>query len=299
MKFNALTQKNICDILIGDKICGTYRNINVAMPYKKGYELCEISTYFGLKTQYPQDGGAPSRWIYMQNLINYSIEHNITEVVIGYFFQPKFFMQDLYKNSSSNTIKQDYECMTSIIINEINKLLTFSDIIIQLHEEKIAIIPRDKTPSAMRKALNKIPSQYIKELHERIKNDINSGNYDSVVTKSRTLIEEVLLFILDEKKIHIDKDGRILKYSGAVKKALNMNQTGDKDKRINALLSGLEKIIQSIIEFKNSYSDAHGVGTNRINLRIDEALLIVNCTVTYCEYIYSIYLNNKSKEYHS
>ena len=45
-----------------------------------------------------------------------------------------------------------------------------------------------------------------------------------------------------------------------------MHQDKDIDKRVNGLLSGLEKILSAIAEMRNKDSDSHGVGAKRINV---------------------------------
>lgn len=45
-----------------------------------------------------------------------------------------------------------------------------------------------------------------------------------------------------------------------------MHADKDIDRRINTLLSGLEKIVTSIAEMRNANSDAHGVGNRRLNI---------------------------------
>ena len=66
------------------------------------------------------------------------------------------------------------------------------------------------------------------------------------------------------------------------------------DNRINSLLSGLEKIIQSIIEMRNINSDAHGVGSKRINLEEHHARLFVNSAVIFSEFIIAVYKNKSN-----
>ena len=74
-----------------------------------------------------------------------------------------------------------------------------------------------------------------------------------------------------------------------MKALLGMNQSSDFDKRVNGMLSGLEKIIQAIAEMRNTNSDAHGVGSKRIEIRKHEAQLVVNSAITLCEYVLSVY----------
>ena len=55
------------------------------------------------------------------------------------------------------------------------------------------------------KKLKIIDAPYIHDLNKRIESDMQSEAYDSVITKSRTLIEEVLIFILEQKDFCRDK----------------------------------------------------------------------------------------------
>ena len=50
-----------------------------------------------------------------------------------------------------------------------------------------------------------------------------------------------------------------------------MRQDKGYDGRVNSLLSGLEKIVQSVAEMRNINSDSHGVGRNRIAIKESEA----------------------------
>ena len=64
-----------------------------------------------------------------------------------------------------------------------------------------------------------------------------------------------------------------------------MQQNSEYDKRVNGLLSGLEKIVQNIGDMRNINSDAHGVGSNRIRIREKEARLVMNSAISFCEYL--------------
>lgn len=74
-----------------------------------------------------------------------------------------------------------------------------------------------------------------------------------------------------------------------------MNQKNSYDKRVNALLGGLEKIVDSIAGLRNINSDAHGAGQNRIEIKKREAVLMINSTITYCEYILAVHLSHKKE----
>lgn len=134
---------------------------------------------------------------------------------------------------------------------------------------------------------------YVQGLRERCKGDFLAGNFDSVITKSRTLIEEVLIYILEKNTVEIDSKGDLNKLYVQVKTLYSMHQNKGYEGRVNSLLSGLEKIVQSIAEMRNMNSDAHGVGSKRIDIREHEALLIVNSAIIFSEYILSVYYNRK------
>ena len=72
-----------------------------------------------------------------------------------------------------------------------------------------------------------------------------------------------------------------------------MHADKDIDRRINTLLSGLEKIVSSIAEMRNANSDAHGVGNRRLNIAEHHARLLVNSAMTMAEFVLSIGNNAK------
>lgn len=60
------------------------------------------------------------------------------------------------------------------------------------------------------------------------------------------------------------------------------------DKRVNTLLSGLEKIVSAIAEMRHVCSDSHGVGQRRIAISDYHALLAVNASTTMAEFVLSV-----------
>ncbi|KOR11871.1 hypothetical protein AMC75_12070 [Staphylococcus carnosus] len=61
------------------------------------------------------------------------------------------------------------------------------------------------------------------------------------------------------------------------------------------MLSGLEKIVNAVAQMRNNYSDSHGAGSRRIKVNKREAKLIMNATITYCDYLTEIFAK-KMKE---
>ena len=136
--------------------------------------------------------------------------------------------------------------------------------------------------------IQSLSNEYIKELPSRCLKDISEKNYDSVITKSRTLLEEVIEYKINEKNEQVQTLGDIVKMYNQFKELYNMKQNGKFDNRVNDLLNGLEKIINSVANLRNINSDAHGAGQRRVEIKEREARLIINSAMTVSEYILSV-----------
>ena len=115
-------------------------------------------------------------------------------------------------------------------------------------------------------AIRKVDDAYIREISDRAQKDIENADYDSALTKARTLLEEVFCHVIEKQGEKPGKTGEIRNLYNQVKNLYSMHQDSETDRRINGLLSGLEKILTAITEMRNGSSDAHGVGSRRINI---------------------------------
>lgn len=75
-----------------------------------------------------------------------------------------------------------------------------------------------------------------------------------------------------------------------------MHQAKDVDRRMNSLLSGLEKILTAIKEMRNEASDSHGVGNRRIALEEHHTRLFVNSAMTMADFILSVQKKSEDKK---
>lgn len=138
-----------------------------------------------------------------------------------------------------------------------------------------------------------INNDYIKNITIRALKNIDEENFDSAITKSRTLLEEVFCYAIEKQNQAPITSGNITNLYNQVKELYNMHQDSKTDKRINELLSGLNKIINSISEMRNENSDAHGVGQRRINIKNYHARLFVNSATVISDFILAIAESNK------
>lgn len=133
--------------------------------------------------------------------------------------------------------------------------------------------------------------EYISNISVRAIRDVENGDFDSAITKCRTLLEEVFCYVIEEKGEKPSQSGDIGKLYNQVKTLYNMHQDKELDRRINGLLSGLEKIINAISEMRNKGSDAHDLGAKRIRIETHHARLFVNSAITMAEFILSVGAN--------
>ncbi len=283
-KFELLRNRKIIDILIGD---------SGSLPYLSGPNLCKISTLFGLPASYSWQGGALSRWQYMDNLLGHCIKENKCPALLTYLFDKKQFtgIFQNYPGDIQEAIKDSVEKS----ICAINQILFFSDHELVAHSNEYIIQGIETKPEINVIELHNINQEYIKNIAQRAFNDIDEQNLDSAVTKARTLLEEVFCFVIEKKDVSPDNSGDIHKLHKQVKELYNMKNDPNLNRLVNQLLSGLNTIVSAVGEMRNKFSDSHGVGSVRICIKDYHARLVVNSAVTLAEFILSVSLNAENE----
>lgn len=142
--------------------------------------------------------------------------------------------------------------------------------------------------------IKNIDRPYIDSVASRALEDIDNSHYDSALTKCRTLLEETFCYVIELQGQEPSDSGDISKLYSQVKGLYHMHQDKAVDRRINMLLSGLEKILTAIVQMRHEGSDSHGVGQRRFNIAEHHARLFVNSAITMSEFILSVG-NNFSK----
>lgn len=82
-------------------------------------------------------------------------------------------------------------------------------------------------------AIECVSRDYIKSIVVRANREIDNGDFDSAITKSRTLHEEVFCHAIEAKGEMSSDEGDIGKLYNQVKTLYNIHQSPDVDKRIN------------------------------------------------------------------
>lgn len=288
MDFSLLINRKIIDVLIGDvKLYGEF-----SLPYMSGPELCQVSTTFGLARTYPWGNRGvanKSRWEYMQDLMKHLNPQGRIPDLLSYLMQ-----QDRFKNligvGDIQKVDETYKGVIKSAIDAINAQLVIARVELRLVNKTFVLTRAGEEVVIETPKVKNITSQYIRELLDRIKDDLDNKDYDSVITKSRTLLEEVLIFIIEKMTFERYKSsGDLVKMYQDATELLNMRQKSDWDKRINELLGGLHKIVNAISSMRNMNSDAHGAGSGRINIKKREALLAAHSSMMLAEYWLSVF----------
>lgn len=294
--YSLLKSKDIIAILDGDFQIEEVDGIRIAMPYLSGPMLCELSQKFGCYQEYYWGNSSKpnlSRWQYMDNILEYVIKENKVSQLLSYMMAKERFSDTLRKLNNVNDIEKMYKYIVQKVIEQINSILYFGGHELVIINNQYIVKNIDEKINIDVPNINVVDRDYIKDLSERAMKDIDEGNLDSAITKSRTILEETFCYAIEIKGEEPSDSGDIGKLYKQVKDLYNMHANKDMDKRINKLLSGLENIVQSIAEMRNNGSDSHGLGSKRINISDYHARLAVNSSTTMAEFILSISQNSK------
>ena len=197
----------------------------------------------------------------------------------GVSFQ-KFLLDDQFDDSLKNRLIQS---LKGIMDRDKKYESTEMNPIVQLLFEEVF---KEDTLTA-----SEIDLLYIRQLPIRIQTDIKNKDFDSVLTKANTLIDEVLKFIIENTEgpsvnINLFKSKELRKEAFG---RLNIKTEKDMDNRIKALVGALNTLSDKILEMRNSQGDAHAHGSNRIVIKEEEAILVANSSMVLCEYLFTKY----------
>ncbi len=295
--FNLLRNAGIYAILDGDSKFEEYKfsdngaNITIAMPYLNGADLRNLSSSFGLI----QKNTGISRWQYLDNLFEYCIKEDLCSDLLLNFFDKKKFKCKFWGHSV-DVIDEAYNTFVQTILKKINGFLYFDDYELILKDNQFSVRQIGCNVEIQAPSLKNINYDYITGIYKRATEDIENKNFDSAITKSRSLLEEIFCFVIEKKNAIPPKTGNIYELYKKVKDLYNMHNKSNIDKCINALLSGLVNIVKSISEMRNSVSDAHGLGSKRFKVDEHHTRLCVNSAITMSEFILAVEQKANSKQ---
>lgn len=286
--WNVLIDREIINMIIGDSKVTDDMFLEYKMPYMSGPNICEFGSKLGIDKDY-WNSDKLSRWMYMENVLKYAINNNKINDFFKELFELKRFKKVENKEYYS-TVNTLYYDLVHGLMNKINEILFFDKCHIEYNIEtwQFALIDDDDNIRIESKNIEKIDKQYIKRLKNEIDTAIKNSDYESCITKSRTLLEEIMIYGIEKKGEIVEAKGNINKLYNQFKTLYSMHQDKNMDKRVNNLLSGFEKIITAISNMRDENSDSHGAGEKRISIEKRHATLFANSSVTMSDFLLSV-----------
>ncbi|MFI9579953.1 abortive infection family protein [Staphylococcus capitis] len=296
-----LASKEIVELFLGDKEINMYIDevyVRYSMPNLTHSDINSLAPTFGINNI--DTVNTYNRTDKMSWLIKQCYDLNKENKLLEYFLDKKRYIsnnrEDFYVYEPDE-LEEKINKEIIAYLNYINTFLYYCDKKLISISNKYKVIEIVEDVQAINDIDSHISLEYVRKFPFRLKDNLDSGNYDTVITQSRTLIEEVYIHILE----YSDEDyksakGNLKRLNSMVKDYLNMKTDKEYDKRINQLLSGLNKINDAIGDMRNENSDSHGVGSKRIQVNRREALLIMNSAITLCDYVLDVFEDKKNKD---
>lgn len=286
--WEVLLDRDIIYLLIGDSTIINGLFLDYKMPYMSGPDICNFGSRLGLERNY-WESDKLSRWMYMENILKYVIENDKVNFFFKEFLKLNRFKK-IEKSVEYSTINELYYDLVHNLMNRINEILFFENCHIEydLNTYQFNLIFDDDNVVLETDSIDNIDKNYIKRLNMEISKTIKDGDYESSITKSRTLLEEIIIYGIEMKNETPESKGKINELYKQFKNLYNMHIDVKMNKEIKQLLSGLENIISAISTIRNENSDSHGAGSRRVRIERQYAKLFSNSAQTMGEFLLSV-----------
>ena len=152
------------------------------------------------------------------------------------------------------------------------------------------------TPSdiSINNAIKSIDSQYVKEAWQKAL-ERRVSDPEGAITSSRTLIESVCKFILDELDVEYDTKLELPKLYRIVAENLNLAPDQHSEEIFKQILGNTLSIVQGLASIRNKLSDAHGKGKTAAKPAPRHAEFAVNLAGTTATFLILTW-ESKSKD---
>lgn len=131
-----------------------------------------------------------------------------------------------------------------------------------------------------------IHSEWEKALDRKIKDP------EGAITISRTLIESVLKFILNEQSIEFNANADLSEIYKEVAKLLNLAPEQHQEQIFKQILGGASAIVNGIGQMRNKLGDSHGTAGLNVKPKERHSELAVNLAGTMAIFLYKTYKEN-------
>jgi len=225
-EFELLQQRDIINTMIDGKF----------LPYLSDNNIKDLGMQFGYNLKKMKE--PVSRWKLMEKfLIDLHID-NRTNELLNYLVSPVFLKDEIREKNSINFSQINVDSQKQIIINQkryeiietilkhFNEQLIFSNKKMFFNNEIFSISDASSAPKVIEHK-DRIDNAYITSLVDKGQNDLLDKDFDSVITKARTLLESIFLQIIFDHQQEIKQNGNIMQYRNKVHEILGMSKTKD------------------------------------------------------------------------
>lgn len=248
---------------LGKTLCGD----NGILPYKKGYELVDFFVRFGADDLYGE--GFPSRWQYTEDKVREFNNSQTLKSIIEESVDPRDLM------GASNEVAEKIKSINDYLKFDGYELKKVGEFY-KIHDAK-GILVEPATVQGL-------SQDFIKEQIEKCQNKIDQGDYNGAITNARSLVEAVMIEIIETHTgKEIKNDGNLNNLYKQVKQILNL--TVDPKvlpSTIIQIISGLDSITGGLAGLSNNSADRHA---NKFNTMKHHAKLAVNSSMTLVDFL--------------
>ena len=171
MSFKLLKNRKIIDVIIGNtRVSGEY-----SLSYLNGPRLCEICTTFGLLLTYTWGSSTAnqSRWEYMSDLLEFLDRQGRVPEFLAYIFKIEHF-EDLAKLGDAQKERDTHKAIVDAAMGSINANLMIAGKELRVVNKMFVIADIGQELRFDAPKIKVVTSQYIKELPDRIKEDLDT-----------------------------------------------------------------------------------------------------------------------------
>jgi len=256
---------------LGKTLCGD----NGLLPYKSGPKLVDFFVDFGADDQYEE--GFPIRWKYTEEKVRQFNNSETLKQILENSVDPRDFM--------------DGGIDAEATINNINEYLKFDGFELKkvgeyykIHDSKGLLVKTEK--------VNELNHDFIKEQIDKCNSKIESGDFNGAITNARSLVEAVMIEIIEKHEgKEIKNDGKLDNLYKQVKRILNLTiDPKILPPTVIQILSGLDSITSGLAGLSNNSGDRHA---NKFQTKKHHARLAVNSTMSLIDFLLD------SREYQS
>lgn len=272
MQLSEQSIKNLAPIVCGD--CSY-------TPYLTGHNLVELFNRYSFSDVY--EAGFPSRWRYTEDSIKKINNSPLLKQLIEEILDPRRF------HSSKISIEE--------VIEKVNNFLKYDSYELRKTGHFYKVLDFNGT-LVQPKTITHIGHEFVEEQIEKCQTKIFEGDYSGAITNARTLIEAILIEIIEKHEgKEIKNSGDVPNLYKQVKKILNLetNKSTIPDTIIQ-ILSGLDSITSGLAGLSNSSADRHAT---KFKTAKHHAKLSVNCAMAFCDFLIECMEYQKEKNKNS